>query len=80
MPKSARTIKTSFVCMTANVEDRRDAFAARRACEDELRARLSEGWAVESVAADTFEGQPLDQTVYAQAGWLFCAGEAVRPS
>jgi len=41
--------------MTANVEDGRDAFAARRACEDELRARLSEGWAVESVAADTFE-------------------------
>jgi cyclopropane fatty-acyl-phospholipid synthase-like methyltransferase len=44
-------------------------FGPRRVRQDELRASFSDGWAVESITASTFEINPMRQTVYAQA-WL----------
>ena len=41
----------------------------RRVREDELRASFSDGWAVQSIAADTFEIRPMGDTTRAQA-WL----------
>jgi cyclopropane fatty-acyl-phospholipid synthase-like methyltransferase len=44
-------------------------FGPRRVREDELRASFSDGWAVQSITADTFEIRPLGDTTRAQA-WL----------
>jgi cyclopropane fatty-acyl-phospholipid synthase-like methyltransferase len=44
-------------------------FGPRRVRQDELRASFSDGWAVESITADTFEINPMRQAAYAQA-WL----------
>jgi SAM-dependent methyltransferase len=44
-------------------------FGPRRVRQDELRASFSDGWTVESIAADTFEINPLAGTAVAQA-WL----------
>jgi len=41
----------------------------RRVREDELRAAFSDGWAVESITAGTFEIRPMDGTTQVQA-WL----------
>ena len=41
----------------------------RRVREDELRASFSDGWAVQSITADTFEIRPMGDTTRAQA-WL----------
>jgi cyclopropane fatty-acyl-phospholipid synthase-like methyltransferase len=41
----------------------------RRVREDELRASFSDGWAVQSITADTFEIRPMGDTTSAQA-WL----------
>ena len=42
---------------------------AARVRADELRAAFSDGWAVESITADTFEINPMDGTTRVQA-WL----------
>jgi cyclopropane fatty-acyl-phospholipid synthase-like methyltransferase len=44
-------------------------FGPRRVREDELRASFSDGWAVQSITADTFEIRPMGGTTRAQA-WL----------
>jgi len=44
-------------------------FGPRRVREDELRASFSDGWAVQSITADTFEIRPVGDTTRAQA-WL----------
>ncbi len=44
-------------------------FGPRRVRQDELRASFSDGWTVESIAADTFDINPLGDTTVAQA-WL----------
>ena len=44
-------------------------FGPRRVREDELRASFSDGWAVQSITADTFEIRPMGDTTRAQA-WL----------
>jgi len=41
----------------------------RRVRGDELRAAFSDGWAVESIAADTFDIRPMDGMTQVQA-WL----------
>ena len=41
----------------------------RRVRADELRAAFSDGWAIESITADTFEIHPMDGTTQVQA-WL----------
>jgi hypothetical protein len=41
----------------------------RRVRADELRAAFSDGWAVESITADTLEINPVDGTTQVQA-WL----------
>ncbi len=44
-------------------------FGPRRVRQDELRAAFSDGWAVQSITANTFEIRPVDGTTCAQA-WL----------
>jgi SAM-dependent methyltransferase len=44
-------------------------FGPRRVRQDELRASFSDGWAVQSITADTFEIRPMGDTTRAQA-WL----------
>ena len=44
-------------------------FGPRRVRQDELRASFSDGWAVESIAAETFEVNRLEGMTTAQA-WL----------
>ena len=44
-------------------------WGARRVRADELRAAFSDGWAVESITADTFEINPMDAATRVQA-WL----------
>lgn len=41
----------------------------RRVCEEELRAAFSDGWAVESITADTFEINPMEGATRVEA-WL----------
>ena len=41
----------------------------RRVRAEELRAAFSDGWAVQSITADTFEINPVDGTTQVQA-WL----------
>jgi hypothetical protein len=41
----------------------------RRVHADELRAAFSDGWAVESITAGTFQINPMDGTTHVQA-WL----------
>jgi hypothetical protein len=45
----------------------------RRVRADELRAAFSDGWAVESITAGTFEINPMDGTTQVQA-WLAAIG------
>jgi hypothetical protein len=47
----------------------------RRVRPEELRAAFSDGWAVESITAATFEINPMDGTTQVQA-WL----TAISPS
>jgi cyclopropane fatty-acyl-phospholipid synthase-like methyltransferase len=44
-------------------------FGPRRVRQDELRAAFTDGWAVQSITADTFEIRPVGGTTRAQA-WL----------
>jgi cyclopropane fatty-acyl-phospholipid synthase-like methyltransferase len=44
-------------------------FGPRRVRQDELREAFSEGWNVESITADSFEINPMENTTHAQA-WL----------
>ena len=39
----------------------------RRVRADEVRVAFSDGWAVESITADTFEINPMDGTTQVQA-------------
>lgn len=47
----------------------RGTWGPRRVRAQELRAVFSDGWAIESITADTFEINPIDGTTHAQA-WL----------
>jgi cyclopropane fatty-acyl-phospholipid synthase-like methyltransferase len=44
-------------------------FGPRRVRQDELRTSFSDGWAVKSITADTFEINPMREATHAQA-WL----------
>jgi cyclopropane fatty-acyl-phospholipid synthase-like methyltransferase len=46
-------------------------FGPRRVRQDELRASFSDGWTVESIAAETFDINPVAGSTQAQA-WLAC--------
>jgi cyclopropane fatty-acyl-phospholipid synthase-like methyltransferase len=66
----AAVLRPGGACYLMCFSDRQPGtFGPRRVRADELRAAFSDGWAVESVTADTFDINPVNATTQAQA-WL----------
>jgi SAM-dependent methyltransferase len=66
----AAALRPAGVCYLMCFSDRQPGtWGPRRVRADELRAAFSDGWAVESVTADTFEINPVDGATQVQA-WL----------
>jgi len=64
----AAVLRSAGVCYLLCFSDRR-SWGPRRVSADDLRAAFSDGWAVESITACTFEINPVDGTTRVQA-WL----------
>ncbi len=58
-----------IICLMCFSDRQPGDFGPRRVGEAELRTAFAEGWAVESITADTFEINPFPTTTTAQA-WL----------
>jgi cyclopropane fatty-acyl-phospholipid synthase-like methyltransferase len=66
----AAVLRPGGACYLMCFSDRQPGtFGPRRVRADELRAAFSDGWAVESVTADTFDINPVNVTTQARA-WL----------
>ena len=66
----AAVLKPGGVCYLMCFSDRQPGiWGPRRIRPEELRATFSNGWAVESITAGTFEINPVDGTTQVQA-WL----------
>jgi SAM-dependent methyltransferase len=66
----AAVLRPAGACYLMCFSDRQPGtWGPRRVRADELRAAFSDGWAVESITADTFEINPVDGTTRVQA-WL----------
>jgi SAM-dependent methyltransferase len=66
----AAALRPGGTCYLMCFSDRQPGtWGPRRVRSDELRAAFSDGWAVESVTADTFEINPVDGATQVQA-WL----------
>src|SRR5579859_627380 len=66
----AAVLRPSGTCYLMCFSDRQPGtWGPRRVRTDELRAAFSDGWAVESIAAATFEINPVDDITQVQA-WL----------
>jgi len=66
----AAVLRPAGVCYLMCFSDRQPGdWGPRRVRADELRAAFSDGWAVESVDADSFDINPLEGTTRVQA-WL----------
>src|SRR5215475_9615548 len=66
----AAVLRPAGVCYLMCFSDRQPGtWGPRRIRADELRAAFSDGWAIESITADTFDIHPMDGTTQAQA-WL----------
>jgi SAM-dependent methyltransferase len=66
----AAVLRPAGVCHLMCFSDRQPGtWGPRRVRADELRAASSDGWAVESITADTFEINPVDGATQVQA-WL----------
>lgn len=67
-------LRPGGMCYLVCFSDRQPGtWGPRRVREQELRAAFSDGWAVESVTADTFDVNPVDGTTQVQA-WLAVIG------
>jgi cyclopropane fatty-acyl-phospholipid synthase-like methyltransferase len=66
----AAVLRPGGVCYLMCFSDRQPGtWGPRRVRADELRAAFSDGWAVESITAATFEINPMNDATQAQA-WL----------
>ena len=66
----AAVLRPAGTCYLMCFSDRQPGtWGPRRVRTDELRAAFSDGWAVESITADTFEINPMDGTTQVRA-WL----------
>ena len=66
----AAVLRPAGVCYLMCFSDRQPGtWGPRRVRADELRAAFSDGWAVESINADTFDINPMNGTTQVQA-WL----------
>ena len=66
----AAVLRPAGVCYLMCFSDRQPGiWGPRRVRADELRAAFSDGWAVESITADTFEINPMQGSTQVQA-WL----------
>ena len=66
----AAVLRLAGACYLMCFSDRQPGtWGPRRVRADELRAAFSDGWAVESITADTFEIHPMNGTTQVQA-WL----------
>jgi SAM-dependent methyltransferase len=66
----AAVLRPAGACYLMCFSDRQPGtWGPRRVRADELRATFSDGWAVESITAGTFEINPVDGTTQVQA-WL----------
>jgi cyclopropane fatty-acyl-phospholipid synthase-like methyltransferase len=66
----AAVLRPGGTCYLMCFSDRQPGtWGPRRIREDELRAAFSDGWAVESITADTFDINPLEGVTRVQA-WL----------
>jgi SAM-dependent methyltransferase len=66
----AAALRPAGVCYLMCFSDQQPGtWGPRRVRADELRAAFSDGWAVESITADTFEINPMEGTTRVQA-WL----------
>jgi hypothetical protein len=66
----AAVLRPAGACYLMCFSDRQPGtWGPRRVRADELRAAFSDGWAVESITADTFEIHPMDGMTQVQA-WL----------
>ena len=66
----AAVLRPAGACYLMCFSDRQPGtWGPRRVTTDELRAAFSDGWAIESITADTFEINPIAGTTQVQA-WL----------
>jgi cyclopropane fatty-acyl-phospholipid synthase-like methyltransferase len=66
----AGALRPGGACYLMCFSDRQPGdWGPRRVCQEELRAAFSDGWAVESITADTFEINPMGGTTRVKA-WL----------
>lgn len=66
----AGALRPGGTCYLMCFSDRQPGdWGPRRVCEEELRAAFSDGWAVESITADTFEINPMEGATRVEA-WL----------
>ena len=66
----AAALRPAGVCYLMCFSDQQPGtWGPRRVRADELRAAFSDGWAVESITADTFDINPMEGATRAQA-WL----------
>jgi SAM-dependent methyltransferase len=66
----AAVLRPAGACYLMCFSDRQPGtWGPRRVRADELRVAFSDGWAVESITADTFQINPMDGTTQVQA-WL----------
>ena len=66
----AAVLRPAGVCYLMCFSDRQPGtWGPRRVRADDLRAAFSDGWAVESITADTFDVNPMNGTTQVQA-WL----------
>ncbi len=74
----AAVLRPAGVCYLMCFSDRQPGtWGPRRVRADELRAAFSDGWAVESITADTFDINPMNGTTQVQA-WLAAIRRAAR--
>jgi len=66
----ATVLRPAGTCYLMSFSDRQPGtWGPRRVGENELRAAFGQGWAVESITADTFEINPMEGTAQVRA-WL----------
>jgi SAM-dependent methyltransferase len=74
----AAVLRPAGVCYLMCFSDRQPGtWGPRRVRADELRAAFSDGWAVESITADTFDVNPVNGATQVQA-WLAVIRRAAR--
>ena len=74
----AAVLRPAGVCYLMCFSDRQPGtWGPRRVRADELRAAFSDGWAVESITADTFDVNPVNGATQVQA-WLAEIRRAAR--